>query len=523
MRTMARVAALIALLPVIGSADLLGEDKDTIQLTFKASSSASFAATDYRHHVYYFPRAADPDGRQGFVRIINDSGRDGTVTVRARDDGGMLADPVTLELQGYEAVQINADDLENGNRDKGLVGRTGPPGTGDWRLEVTSSLRMEVLGFIRTRSDGFLTEMSEIVDGTAGRSNHVLVFNPGSNTNQVSLLRIVNPSDHEVGVRINGRDDAGNRGNSTVRLTLAPYQTLMVTAADLEDGNIGDSGSLGDGTGKWRLDVASDEPVAVMNLLATPTGHITNLSAEPPDRQSVEVPEPPATDDHGDGRATATLVSIPSETAGAIEQNGDRDWFRIEVASAMTLDVSTSGSMDSFGRLYDANGILLESDDDSGSSLNFQIVQQIESGTYYVEVSEFGDNYTGSYVLHVTDEQSGPTGPLEAPRVTTLGSDSFEIRWVWDVRPGESYAFDTRFRVSHQGQRSAWEDNCDVWDTPATISGRNDLWKRISNLVINGRPPPPGMVVEAQYRYRNGSSCVTGSPGEWSASGETAF
>ena len=36
---------------------------------------------------------------------------------------------------------------------------------------------------------------------------------------------------------------------------------------------------LGDGKGKWRLNVSSDVPVEAMSLLESPTGHLANLSA----------------------------------------------------------------------------------------------------------------------------------------------------------------------------------------------------------------------------------------------------
>ena len=41
------------------------------------------------------------------------------------------------------------------------------------------------------------------------------------------------------------------------------------------------TGALGDGAGKWRLEVEADRPILVLSLLATPTGHITNLSTAP--------------------------------------------------------------------------------------------------------------------------------------------------------------------------------------------------------------------------------------------------
>ena len=54
----------------------------------------------------------------------------------------------------------------------------------------------------------------------------------------------------------------------------------MITAQDLENGNsaLGLSGSLGDGTGKWRLQINSDIELEVQSLLDTPNGFITNLS-----------------------------------------------------------------------------------------------------------------------------------------------------------------------------------------------------------------------------------------------------
>jgi hypothetical protein len=49
-----------------------------------------------------------------------------------------------------------------------------------------------------------------------------------------------------------------------------------ITAAELENGP---RCFIGDGKGKRRLTVSSDEPVTVQSLLETPAGFITNLSA----------------------------------------------------------------------------------------------------------------------------------------------------------------------------------------------------------------------------------------------------
>ena len=61
-------------------------------------------------------------------------------------------------------------------------------------------------------------------------------------------------------------------------------QSLTFKAEELESGNApGLSGKLGDGAGKWRLRLESDREVVAMSLLATPTGHLANLSAPPPE------------------------------------------------------------------------------------------------------------------------------------------------------------------------------------------------------------------------------------------------
>ncbi len=39
-------------------------------------------------------------------------------------------------------------------------------------------------------------------------------------------------------------------------------------------------GALGDGSGKWQLHVTSSRYIRVMNLMESPTGHLTNLSAD---------------------------------------------------------------------------------------------------------------------------------------------------------------------------------------------------------------------------------------------------
>ena len=238
---------------------------------------SSAPEADGAHRVPLFPAANDASGRQGFVRVINRSPSAGEVRIQAHDGTGRAYPPISFPIGANEAVHVNSDDLEQGGR-KGLSGGTGA-GSGDWRLDLNSDLDIDVLAFIRTQ-DGFLTSMHDLALNT-GNLHRAFVFNPGSNWRQVSRLRLVNLGDAPAAVVIKGIDDRGESPGSPVELELSAGAARELDAAELEAGS-GVDGALGDGTGKWRLVVESVEPLSVMSLMESPTGHLTNLSAGAP-------------------------------------------------------------------------------------------------------------------------------------------------------------------------------------------------------------------------------------------------
>lgn len=228
--------------------------------------------------VALFPSASNPDGRQGFVRVMNLSDQAGEVTIQPADDSDWTYDPLILAIGPRTSAHFNSDDLELGNVAKGLSGGTGP-GTGDWCLELSSDLDIRVLSYIRTE-DGFLTGMHDKAPDADGH-HRVAIFNPGSNSNQRSLMRLVNAGPGDAIVEISGVDGAGKSPGSAVRLSVRGGAATSVSAAALEAGHASFEGALGDGDGKWQLSVASEQPLTVMSLLSNPTGHLTNLSTTP--------------------------------------------------------------------------------------------------------------------------------------------------------------------------------------------------------------------------------------------------
>ena len=167
--------------------------------------------------IWYLPPAS-AIARQGLVRVVNHSDQTGDATIKAIDDAGRTYEPLTLALEPREAVHFTTVDLEKGNADIGLTGSTGP-GIGDWRLAIDSeTLDVEALAYIRT-ADGFISGMNAMIpieDGLVG----VPIFNPGSNIDEMSLLRLINTGIADAEVEVTGIDDTGRASGAAVHLTL---------------------------------------------------------------------------------------------------------------------------------------------------------------------------------------------------------------------------------------------------------------------------------------------------------------
>ena len=335
----------------------------------------------------YFPTSSDSSSRNGLLRIVNLSDLDGDVSITAYDDTGEQFGPVTLTLSALQSTQLNSTDIEDGSVDRGLPTGIGEPSQGNWWLRISSDLSIKVLTYIQT-SDEFLTTMHDLV-GRSGEVYSVGLFNPASETENESQLRIVNPNPEEAKIAIEGIDDQGN-DSDTVQVTLAAYAALTLTASELEDGDTEIEGSLGDGTGKWRLQIESNQSLMLMSLLSSSNGYLSNLSSDPSLVQSSSVDEIPP-----------------------------------------------------------------------------------------------------------------------APLVTVVSNTELTYSWSWEVEAGEIYAFDHQIRAAGHD----WLGFCSLPSFETSGS------KTITVNFTNDTVVADGTVIEVRYRYRNGSSCTTGSPGPWSTIG----
>ena len=140
--------------------------------------------------------------------------------------------------------------------------------------------------------------------------------------------------------------------------------------------------------------------------------------------------------DHGNNRASATGVAIPSITAGRLTI-GDRDYFRINVGQAGSLRLQTTGATDTWGTLYGSDGSKITEDDDSGSSKNFLIFRgSVDIGTYYLEVRGWGQTSTfGPYSLRVSGDARSTVTQLPVASTPTAsinaipaGNGGFDVQ-----------------------------------------------------------------------------------------------
>jgi len=178
-------------------------------------------------------------------------------------------------------------------------------------------------------------------------------------------------------------DLTGGRGNSGGPI----YELIKFSDNTIDWGVVGIyvGGTVDDDGGLSINTFAVGIDEAVSNL-------IKNAEADTTNGQS---------DDHGDTRGTATTVELNSSISGNIETEDDIDYFSFEINRVGTVTVLTTGNTDTLGTLKNASGNTIVTNDDGGSSSNFSITRELSPGTYYIEVSHYSNEETGTYTLHV--------------------------------------------------------------------------------------------------------------------------
>ena len=130
-----------------------------------ALDPVNFGAIDFNGTELVFQNV-NPAGNptaQSFLRLTNNNATTCAVEIDAKDDAGMyVASPVTFTLAAHKSVQINSEDLENGNATKtpAITGGFGD-GAGKWYVRVTAQCtNFKASALNRNAQTGTVTDLT---------------------------------------------------------------------------------------------------------------------------------------------------------------------------------------------------------------------------------------------------------------------------------------------------------------------------------------------------------------------------
>ena len=221
---------------------------------------------------------------------------------------------------------------------------------------------------------------------------------------------MINLGDATANVTVTGLDDAGEPGAGSVSLAVPANGAILKSAAELEDEG------LGDGMGKWSLNVASDQPIQVMSLMDVPGGYLSNLSGA-----------------KREYRGAAGLWQVTFEDGmggdGFVILLPDSRLYAWLPETADTTRIAR-GTYDSDSQIVEASGVVYESGNIDGGLEGGEIV--VTGGSDPVTLSaqyRSGDWIKGEYTVAAKLAVPSTAGPILA---------SNEVPRLWRSQPMDS-------------------------------------------------------------------------------------
>ena len=215
-----------------------------------------------------------------------------------------------------------------------------------------------------------------------------------------------------------GTDPAGSRGTSADLSLESPqlgvigssadedhFRITVPAATDLQvyaEGPVDTVGELLDSAGN-RLAYNDDSDFSLGSrsfFLAkslSPGTYYIAVSALDGDTGPYRLVAVPAAD-QSDAADTAEALAPGTPAMGLLDPGADADLFELRMPRAAEVFIYTTGDVDTVGTLLDGDGATLETDDDSGTRLNFFIRRVLGPGIYYVRVEGYLSE-TGPYAL----------------------------------------------------------------------------------------------------------------------------
>lgn len=287
------------------------------------------------------------DGGESFeARLIATPGTTGRYYIAASGFGGSIG-TYTLRGAAYEAPP---DDHP-----------------ADETTEGTLAIGESVEGEIETSQDAdwYAVELT----GGQGYAFSMEGSPTGGGSLSDSYLTLIDATGHEVA----WDDDGGEGFNARLQYTPQSDGRFFIAAS-----------AFGDSTGTYTLSLSDYVP--------------------PPD-------------DYAGDTGTQGSIAPGESVTGEIGHENDEDWFAVELDSGVSYTIRQEGTptgqgslRDTYLRLYDDQGMLIDQNDDDGESLNSEITfTPAMTGTFYIGAGAFSSN-TGTYTLSVSGEDAAAAG-----------------------------------------------------------------------------------------------------------------
>ncbi len=192
-------------------------------------------------------------------------------------------------------------------------------------------------------------------------------------------------------------------------------------------------------------------------------------------------------DDHGDSIAGATAVTVGESTEGAVDYDGDADFFVFQAEEGVLyhVDVELGTLNDSWLALLDADEWELAYNDDNADSLASRIVWAPPgSGEYYLQVGGYG---VGSYALtvavsdivddHANSIADATTAAVGEAVVGVLDYEGDADLFVFEAEEGVTYQVDVELGTLDDSWLALFDS--DEWELAYNDDRTDSLASRI--------------------------------------------
>ena len=143
--------------------------------------------------------------------------------------------------------------------------------------------------------------------------------------------------------------------------------------------------------------------------------------------------------------ANATVITaLDEEYVATINEGGEQAYFSFTPTTAGVYAFRSESNEDTYGRLYDSDMNLINSDDDGGNDVNFRIVNELSAGeTYYYGASYLNHSNTGEFSVYLS-------------RITMNAAAVGHNTWIQTSRPDETVQMSVMATTEHPPLSFAW-------------------------------------------------------------------